>query len=145
MKAVGIFLLIYMGCMLSWRSAAGQLNDQFNKNLIKLKTAEEIQRIEKLFNETQISRRACRIELREGWVPSSCFQALENERRFGLHTNHSFEKTRLRLDQICRAASAGLRIARSPNLKSLTSPCRRSVLKALKIRAYRESKAWSGT
>lgn len=109
---------------------------EFAQNLARARSVSEIARLENEFAALKIAQAACRIQLAEKTAPVSCYEALALEGGSRL--------TRLRkLDRLCAAAAAALRIADTNAYVS--SACAKSLSAARAIREYRaeEGSEWS--
>lgn len=133
--------LLVLGLVLFSTSArALALSELAATKIAAAKSSESILSIQKTVREIEISRRACAIELKERRVPYRCFVSLKLESNWGL--SKSPEVTRDRLNRRCAEASFQLRGTDAGDLTVLSESCRRSVLKARAISAYRAEDRW---
>lgn len=139
MKKSCLLLLIYMSL-----ARADDLEQLYVKRIAHARYAAEITQLETLHEQTQIARRACRIQIERESAPLACFEALAFEAKWGLHTPKSRKELTGDLDRLCAHASARLKIPPRIQASRYLSPsCRRSVERASEARAYREDRFWS--
>lgn len=119
-------------------SAFGGTADYADR-LSRAKSASEVRSLERLHEQLQIARRACRLQLQNKIAPLACYESLQLEVRWGLHPRKT-EQFRLRekLDRLCAEAAQHLRAPRrTPSY--ISAHCREEVEQAQNVMSYRES------
>lgn len=133
-------LLVLCLLVFSFSTRALTLDEFATAKIASAKSNESILNVQKTVRDIELSRRACAIELKERRVPYRCFASLRIETTWGL--NKKPEITRNRLNQRCIEASFQLRGTDAGDLAVLSELCRRSVLKARAISAYKADDRW---
>jgi hypothetical protein len=123
--------------------AFGEATD-YAQRLARAKSASEVRSLERLHEQLQIARRACRLQLQNKIAPVARYESLELEGRWGLHPRKA-EQFRLRekLDRLCAEAAQHLRAPRrTPS--HISARCREEIEQAQNVMSYRESQPeWS--
>jgi hypothetical protein len=135
------FLLIYMS---GYAICADAGNIDYAQRLLKAKSASEIQSLQRMHDELQVARRACKLQLQDKSAPLACYDSLNLEIKWGMHPNRGQQKIlREKLDHLCAESAQHLRIPR--NFSSAVSPrCRLYLAEAHRVRLYRENRPdWS--
>lgn len=134
-RMVGAFMVAMI--FFSFGEASGGTLDQlFLRKMNHARTPSAINRIKSEFDSLKIARRACKIQLREGDLPSACYEALKLEQDWGV--THSRRAALTKLDQLCAESSRQLRVsAKLSETSALSPPCRRDTRAALSILDYR--------
>lgn len=135
---VSILILLSL-LALNRTSHADSLEHHILAQLSSARSIAEIESIRSYFDRLRIARTACQIQLKSEMVPSTCYRALQLEREIGLHKD-PHEKLRLetRLDNFCIRAANKLHIE-SAAIQDVSPTCRRKVIEAQRIQAYREN------
>ncbi len=138
MKITAIFLVLTAG------APAFASNTGYIQRLSHARSAFEVQKIKSDFEELQITRKACRLQLQAKQAPLTCYASLRAEIQWGLHPQLSDQaRLRDRLDDLCSEAAEKLRVPRRLP-EAVSAKCRSAVQNALKILAYRENRPiWS--
>ena len=107
--------------------------------MMKAKNAFELENVRRQYKELRVLRLACRIELKEEQVPTSCYAALQAESQWsGQKTDQ--QELRRQLDHLCQRASRKFHLPRAKILSpAVSEACRRDVEENLAIEAYRAS------
>jgi hypothetical protein len=138
-KICFLLLILYVSS-----ARADDLEQIYVKRIAHARSAAEITQLETLHERTQIARRACRIQIEKELAPLACFESLDFETKWGLHTPKSRLDLTFALDRLCAQASAHLKIPPRIQVDKHLSPnCRRSVERAMEVRSYREERFWS--
>jgi hypothetical protein len=136
-----VFVCIYI-VSVAFPAFGGTID--YAERLSRAKSASEIRSLERLHEELQIARRACRLQLQNKIAPLACYESLQLEVRWGIHPRKA-EQFRLRqkLDHLCTEAAQHLRAPRrTPSY--ISSRCREEIEQAQNVMSYRESQPeWS--
>lgn len=134
-RMTGAFILAMI--FFSLGEASGSTMDQlFLRKMNRARTPSEITLLKSEFDSLKVARRACKIQLREGDLPSACYEALKLEQNWGIP--HSKHAVLTKLDQLCTESSRQLRVsAKMSEISALSPACRRNARAALNILDYR--------
>jgi hypothetical protein len=135
------FVFIYIAGF-AWPAFAGVAD--YAQRLSHARSAAEIRNLERLHEELQIARRACRVQLQNKTAPLACYESLQLEIRWGFHPRKA-EQFRLRekLDRLCAEAAQHLRAPRRTP-PYISAGCRENVERAQRVMSYRENRPeWS--
>jgi hypothetical protein len=117
----------------------------YAERLSRAKSASEVRDLARFYEELQIARRACRLQLQNKIAPLACYESLQLEVRWGIHPRKT-EQFRLRekLDRLCAEAAQHLRAPRRmPSY--ISARCREEIEQAQNVMSYRENQSeWSG-
>ena len=122
------------------------LEQEYIRRLNHATSIREIESLQATFEKMRVARLACRMQISSALVPSSCFEALRLEQRWGLRTQSVTAKLELDLNERCRKSAQGLRLPTFDfDLNDLSKVCRQEVEEARAIQAYRarNSDVWS--
>jgi hypothetical protein len=123
------------------------LEQEYLRKLNHSHSARSVDLLQSTFEQIRMLRLACHLQLESSLVPTSCFEVLHFEERWGLRSRRERERAVQDLDERCRKAAQGLRLPSSISSTSeLTKSCLHYVEEARAIQAYRarDSDIWSG-
>lgn len=135
------FLLIYI---VSSAICADAATIDYVQRLLKAKSANEIQTLQRMHDDLQVARRACKLQLKDKSAPIACYDSLNLEIKWGMHPNRGRQKIlREKLDHLCSEAAQRLNIPRIfPS--AISGKCRFHLAEAHRVRMYRENRPeWS--
>lgn len=133
-RMTGAFVLALTFCSLA---ASGLTADQvFMRKMNRARTSSEITRLKSELDSLKVARRACKIQLSAGDLPSACYEALNFEVDWDIL--RSARASLIKLDKLCAESSRRLRVSVKLSASpALSSSCRRDVRAALTVLNYR--------
>lgn len=139
-----IFILAAVGLSLAPTAGADTLSSAAFRKISQTRKVRDLDQIRISFEQLRTLRMACEFQLKEGSVPSACYEALELERKWGLSSSSHSTQIRERIDRRCEEAAKKQQGLNGVLPKAVSAFCRTNVTRAKELRDYQQFD-WRGS